>query len=811
MKKILFILSILLVFVIPVSAAVEDQKYVISGTVLADEDGSPLPGASVLIKDTYLGVTTDSRGQFRFKPLKAGVYVIEVSYLGYEKSSRVAELKSDLDLEFRLKIKLHEADEVMVIGSRASKNTPVAYSEIDSEEIEKLNTGRDLPYLLSSMPSLVQTSEAGSGLGYTNFRIRGTGPSRINITIDGIPINDPESQQVFWVNMPDLASSVSDIQVQRGVGTSKNGAAAFGASVNFRTEMPSDEPYAEISSSAGSFNTFKGTFKVGSGLINDRFKFDLRLSGLTTDGYIDYSGSDHRSLFLTGLYKSKIGTFKTNVILGEEITGISWWGVPAEVLDTARTYNPAGEYTDTFGDKRYYKDQKDNYKQYHLQVLYRNDLTESLELNAAYHFTYGSGFFEQYKEDQPLSAYGLPNWMMGPILFETTDLVRRKWLLNNFYGGIAGLKYSGKKLKLSMGAGINKYIGDHFGRVLWMRYPGWTEKGYEWYFNSSSKREINSYLRADYMISPRINIFADLQYRNISYIMDGTDDDQLELILDKNFNFFNPKTGIYFDIDPNQDAFLSFSVANREPTRANFKDAKGDPDAMPQPETLYDIEAGYTLNGSFFMAGVNLYYMYYDDQLAPTGELSDVGYPIMTNVDESYRTGIELSAAVKPLKILEWDMNATLSRNRINNFRESYVNINSVSGEETPMVKDLGNVSLAYSPEIIFNSDLALSPMERFEIHLVSKYVGKQYFDNTNNEDRVIDPYFVNNLRLDYNFSLKGIEKISVQLQVNNLFNAEYENNAYGGNYYIDGQEYTWVYYFPQAFINYLARLTIRF
>ena len=776
-----------------------------------DSIGTPLAGATVIISGTYLGASTDADGAFIFRPLKSGEYTVEVSFLGYESLVRDIKLDNDIYLEIQLKETVIKAEEVIIVGTRASETTPVAYSNLEKEEIRKLNIGQDLPYLLSSLPSLVETSEAGIGLGYTNFRIRGTDPSRINITIDGIPINDPESQQVFWVNMPDLASSISGIQVQRGVGTSKNGAAAFGASVNFMTENPSDDPYADISTSLGSFNTIKGTVKLGTGLLNDRFKFDLRLSGLSTDGYIDYSGSDHRSMFMTGLYKSAIGTFKVNAILGEEITGISWWGVPAGVLDTARTYNPAGEYTDSFGTKRYYADQKDNYNQYHFQLLYRKTLNENLKINAAYHFTYGSGFFEQYKEDAVLADYGLPNWMAGPILIETVDLVRRKWMLNNFYGAIADIKYNKDRLNLSLGAGWNKYIGDHFGRIIWIRYAGWTEKDYQWYFNGASKTEFNTYAKLDYNLTDKLTAFADVQYRNIRYIMDGEDDDLLSLDLDKTFNFINPKGGLFMQIDADQDAFVSLSVANREPTRANYKDAKGDPDAMPRPETLYDFEAGYNLSLHRFRTTINLYYMYYSDQLVPTGELSNVGYPIMTNVENSYRAGIEISAALKPFNFLEWNMNTTMSRNKIRDFVESYIDVNSLTSEEIPMTRELGDVNIAYSPEVIINSRISLTPFTNFGIHLTSKYVGKQNFDNTNSDDRIIDPYFVNDIRIDYSFPLKNVEDITLQLKINNILNSLYESNAYGGNYFIDGEEYSWAYYFPQAGINYLLRLSLRF
>ncbi len=810
MKKRLFRLLLLSFVFFSVTANAQVRKYTISGRV-TDENGMPLQGAAVIIKGTYLGVTAGSGGEFSFKPMRQGSYTVEVSFLGYRTEERELELDRERYLEFTLETTLIPADEVIIMGTRATESTPVAYSNLASGEIQKLNTGQDLPYLLSSLPSLVQTSEAGTGLGYTNFRIRGTGPSRINVTIDGIPVNDAESQQVFWVNMPDLASSISDIQVQRGVGTSKNGAAAFGASVNLQTEMPSDEAYAMMSSSAGSFNTFKGTVKAGTGLINDRFKMDLRLSGLTTDGYIDRSGSDHRSLFLTGLYNSKIGTFKTNVILGEEVTGISWWGVPEGMLDSARTYNPAGEYTDSFGDTRYYKDQKDNYNQYHFQVLYNKDIGEYLQLNAAYHFTYGAGYYEQYREDELLSGYNLPNWMAGPILIDRVDIIRRKWMLNNFYGGMAGIEYSKGNLDINAGAGINRYIGDHFGRVVWMRVAGWTEKGYQPYFNSAMKSELNFFAKADYRVSSSVSVFGDMQYRRINYIMEGEDDDLMDLGMSREFSFFNPKAGLFFDIDQNQDAFLSLSVANREPTRANYKDAKGDPEAMPRPETLYDLEAGYDLSRSRFMAGVNLYYMHYKDQLVPTGELSNVGYPIMTNVPLSYRAGLELTAAIKPAELFEWSANATLSSNRIKNFVEHYVDYSTVTDEETSMTKDHGDVNIAYSPSLIVNSDMAVYLFRNLELHLISKYVGKQYFDNTNSEDRSLDPYFVNNIRLDYSFTLEAVENISLQLQINNVLNSLYESNAYGGNYYVDGQEYTWAYYFPQAGINYLLRAAVSF
>lgn len=827
MKKIFLTLLVLSAYFMSVSSSVPDeiyigedvfteeksvkeQRYVIKGAV-TDETGNPLVGATVVIVNTFLGVSTNQQGLFEFKALRGGDYTLKVSFLSYEDHLEQVYLDRDFFLDCQLIPSQIQANDVIVIATRAKGNTPMAYTDIDRETIEKRSTGQDIPYILSAVPSLVETSEAGAGIGYTNFRIRGTDPSRINITIDGIPINDSESQQVFWVNMPDLASSVSSIQVQRGVGTSNNGAAAFGASVNLHTETPSDEPYAEIRSTIGSFNTMIGHFKLGSGLLKEKFKFDLRMSALKSDGYIDYSGSNNQSLFMSGLYNSSIGTFKANVIIGKEVTGISWWGVPAGLLDSARTYNPAGSYTDAFGVPRYYEDQKDNYSQGHLQLFYKKDIGEKIIINAAYHYTIGQGYYEQYKESQPLSNYGLPVWMAGPIIVDNVDVIRRKWMYNHFYGGILNLNYQNDKFELSVGSGINRYVGDHFGRLIWIRYAGWTEKEYQWYLNGSSKNEINMHSKINYNLSNKINIFGDMQFRYIKYVMDGVDDDLLDLNIDKQYNFFNPKAGIFYKIDQDQQLFLSIAIANREPGRANFKDAKGDPAAEPLPETLYDFESGYSLKGKIFSAGLNAYYMFYTDQLVPTGKLSNVGYPIMTNVQRSYRAGLEFSAAVKPMPSLEWNGNLGLSHNRIKDFVESYSDYNTTSFEEISKTKSLGDVNIAYSPSVVLNSDFSYNPIKNMSIHFISKYVGKQYFDNTNSEDRTIDPYFVNNLRMEYEFSLKDIEAVNLQLLVNNIFNTVYENNAYGGNWYVDGEEFTWANYFPQAGINYLLKLTLRF
>ncbi|MCD4769761.1 MAG: TonB-dependent receptor, partial [Bacteroidales bacterium] len=469
-------------------------------------------------------------------------------------------------------------------------------------------------------------------------------------------------------------------------------------------------------------------------------------------------------------------------------------------------------FVDGFGNVSYYNNQSDNYVQTHFHLIYNRQINMNLYLNAAGHFTVGSGYYEQYREDELLADYGLPSWVFaGVVEIQQTDLIRRKWMSNYFTGAIFNLLYNNNRLDASFGGGVNRYAGDHFGRLIWMRIAGWTEKNHQWYLNSAQKDEFNVYGKINYKIGDRINVFGDLQYRHIFYNITGTDDDLRYLNLLKRFNFFNPKAGVFITINPNQEAYISLGIANREPTRANYKDASGDADAMPMSETLYDIEGGYNIKLAKFHAGVNLYYMIYDDQLVPTGKLSNVGYPIMTNVKDSYRAGVELTAAVKPFEFLAWSGSTTLSRSRIKNFTEYALNYNTSDWSSEEISREHGDVEIAYSPPVIMNSDLELLPGNSVAVHFISKYVARQYFDNTQSESRKINPYFVNSIRLDYRPGLRQIERVDLQLQVNNIFNLQYESNAYGGNWYEDGVEYTWSYYFPQAGINYLLRLSILF
>jgi iron complex outermembrane receptor protein len=703
------------------------------------------------------------------------------------------------------------AGEVIVSAIRAGGKTPLAYSTIDAELIRQSNTSQDIPFLLNMTPSLVETSEAGNGIGYTSLRIRGTDASRINVTIDGIPLNDPESQQVFWVDLPDLASSVDNIQIQRGVGTSSNGAGAFGGTVSIQTKSPENEPFAQVSSSAGSFRTFKNTVAAGTGFLADRFALHLRLSQLKSDGYIKRTGSDHKSAYISGILVAGRSRLKANIILGEEHTGIGWWGVPKEILPTDRRYNPAGEYSDEYGMTYFYDNESDNYTQDHYQLIYSSKISDDINFSTALHYTKGKGYYEEFKADRELSDYlPVPHINIGDTVISSTDLITRKWMSNDFYGLVWSLKYNKNRVEASIGGGGNYYAGDHFGKIIWMKYSN-LEKDYQWYMNTGIKAETSIYAKATYDLNDALSAYGDLQYRYISYNMSGRDDDWKDLGQKHNFSFFNPKAGLFWKISEKQNGWLSFSVAGREPTRADFKEAAGDPDATPKQEKLYDTEAGYSLKTKNLSLYGNAYLMYYHDQLVPTGELSSTGYSIMTNVGNSHRLGIELTAGLRPAVFLDWDINLTLSRNKISGFIESYTDYDTVTWQGNYRSKSLGTVDIAYSPSITATSDINFKVLKNLGIHFISKYVGRQYFDNTMSHERMIDPYFVNNLRISYEPVIRRLKSVEFQVVINNIFNTEYESNAYGGNWYEAGIEKTWSYYFPQAGTNVIFRTGILF
>ena len=778
---------------------------------VTDAGGNPLTGATITIAGTYLGTHSGAEGEYSFTGLKSGIYGVRFSFIGYQTLTNDVEINNDVILNVSLKPMEVITSDVIISATRAGDKAPLAYTNIGGEILEKRNSGQDIPYLLSLTPSFIETSEAGNGIGYTSLRIRGTDASRINVTLDGIPLNDPESQQVFWVDLPDLASSVDNIQVQRGVGTSSNGAGAFGASINIQTRGIENEPFTEINSSAGSYSTFKNSITAGTGLLKERFAFQMRYSDLRSDGFIRRTGSKHNSTYMSALFRTGRSLLKANIILGNEKTGIGWWGVPEEMLSTDRRYNPAGKYTDENGLTKYYDNETDNYTQNHYQLIFSRKLDTSLSLHSALHYTTGKGYYEEYRENESFGKYGLSPVTAGGDTILKTDLIRRKWMDNHFYGIVYSLNYRKDRIDASIGGGLNLYSGDHFGKIIWMRSPGTTERDYLWYFNNGEKVEVSIYGKMNWSVTEKLSAYGDLQYRHIKYDLEGADDDLKNIGQAHRFSFFNPKAGLFLSIASNQEAYLSFAVANREPTRTDFKEASGDNEATPKAERLFDTELGYRLRFAKSSFVLNLYGMIYRDQLVPTGELSNVGYPIMTNVGKSYRAGAEIIAGFIPADFMGWDFSLTLSRNKIIDFTEYYIDYNTTDWSSEYKSRSIGTSDIAYSPSLTGSSDISVRIIPALRFHFISKYVGRQYFDNTMDSKRMLDPYFVNNIMLDFEPGTEHIRGASIQVMVNNIFNAKYESNAYGGNWYEDGAEKSWAYYFPQAGTNIMVKLGFKF
>ncbi len=827
------IISTLLLLVLMVNMS---AQHVVKGKVVNAAEVA-IEGANVLVKNAPNGAVTTSDGRFWIK-VKGTDPELVFSCLGYETKIVKVDIANVDDIKITLQESPIVYDDFEVSATRAGDDAPFAISNIDAEELKKRNGGAALPELLKLSPSIVSSTEGGMPFGNTKFRIRGSDPSRINVTVDGIPLNDAESQTVFWVNMTDVTESVTDIQIQRGVGSSTNGAASFGANVNIQTKGYDANSYAELSSYAGSFNTFKNSVQVNSGLIKDHFVFNARMSALSSDGYIKHSGMKNNSYFFSGGYFSDKTTLRLKVFGNEEHTGISWWGVQPHIMATDRTYNTAGVYFDKDGNEHYYEGQKDNYWQNHIHAHFSHKLSEALSLKAAVHYTRGEGYYEQFQDDDnwlhdtKYADYGFDNtFYIKPESGDTaqeSDLTRQKWLKNDFYGGTFSLEYDVDDLQLIFGASGSRYDGDHFGKVLWVENNPGIPVDYQYYFNNSIKDDYSAFAKASYSIDKHLSAYADLQYRYVDYEMKGENSDvkKEDLNISESYNFLNPKMGVTY-IDGQHKAFASFGVANREPSRANLKDALGDKGSdfsvyegsKPVSEILYDTEVGYEFASSNFSMQANLFYMNYKDQLVPTGEKNSVGYDIMTNVEKSYRAGVELSLAYLPLNWLKWEANVTLSQNKIIDFTEYNVYYDEWYWNELDYKgTERGNTNIAYSPNVVGASALSFYPMKGLTLGLTSKYVGEQYFDNTSQEDAKLEAYFVNDLMLGYRLPLEVFEYVELKLMMNNLFDTDYISDAYGGKDMVAEEgsttefyEARWTYYFPQAFRNYAAKLVIRF
>ncbi len=802
-------------------------QHVIKGKV-TDQNGIALAGATVSVQNSSSVQTTGSAGTFRFEGLKNASVKLIVSYVGYETVTIKATAVTEAVV--KLSAKNYSIHEVTVTSLRATDKSPLAYSNVDKETLSKTNLGQDIPYLLSNTPSLVLTSDAGTGIGYTNFRIRGTDASRINVTINGVPYNDPDEQGAYWVDVPDLTSSVENIQVQRGVGTSTNGAAAFGANINIQTDNHAPKASGEVSVSAGSFGAQKTTVKASSGLLNGHWAIDTRLSSVTSNGYIDRGSVDMKSYFVQAGYYDENTTVKLVAFGGKEKTYHAWDGIDSyelPKLEYSRTYNPCGYMgDDANGNPLYYQNQTDNYIQTNYQLLAVHSFNPNLTLNAGLHYTRGDGYYEEYKKDQTLKTYSIPSYMLNGAAVDNSDLVRQKWMGNDFAGLIFSLNYQKDKLSAQLGGAANNYWGNHWGDVIWVKnYVGNILPVTEYYRSKVTKFDANLYLKANYELTSQFNVYVDLQYRNVQYSLNGVNDQWDDAIsgmqvlnVDKIFNFFNPKVGVFYRPDKNNDAYASFSVANREPTRTNYTD--GTPTTAPTYETLYDAEVGYKFHNDLLSLGLNGYFMYYKNQLILTGKINAIGEMLTENTPVSYRSGIELIGSVKPFSWLRWDCSATLSNNRIANFTET---VNVVDENWTPTGENVSNLyknsPIAFSPDIMANSLITYSN-GNFEAGLQSVFVGKQFVDNTGRSDRQLPAYFLNNLRLTYSIPIKGLRGLDFTIIVNNLLNEMYISNAWSSPYISQDKSnpvydqstpvYNYFGCYPQAGINFLAGITVK-
>ncbi|MBT2162725.1 TonB-dependent receptor [Zobellia barbeyronii] len=729
-------------------------------------------------------------------------------------TSQISAQEKEIDSVTGKKINL---DEVFVSAIRVNKTTPVTFSNLNKEEFASRNLGQDIPILMNFLPGVVTTSDAGAGVGYTGIRVRGSDNTRVNVTINGIPYNDSESHGTFWVNMPDFASSTESLQLQRGVGTSTNGSGAFGASLNLLTDAVADEAFAQISSSVGSFKTLRNNIKFSTGLLNDHIEISGRLSRITSDGYVDRASSDLDSYFLQAAYTDDKTQLKALLFGGHEVTYQSWFGFdPSPInligqdgnIDSNRSFNIGGVKLDDNGDlEGFYDRQVDNYKQNHAQFLWNEKLSNLWSFNLALHYTKGRGYFEEYvddwyytnvlnKGDSQLNFIGLDSFTLNGEEITSTDYIRRRWLENNFYGTVFSADYTKDRLNVILGGGWNSYQGDHFGEVIWADYAADSQIRDRYYEDDSNKTDFNFYTKANYGLNDKWNLFADLQYRRVGYLANGEETG----LVDDTFHFFNPKAGVVFDLNANNNFYFSYAVANREPNRSDYEN--GD----PKPEKLNDFELGWRYVSNAFQLNANAYYMRYKDQLVLTGGLNDSGAPLRENVGDSYRAGIELDANIFLGEKWQIQPNVAISSNKNLEF----------FFERDGVLQDLGNTNIAYSPNVVIGNRLAFSPVKNFQISALSKYVGEQYMGNIDSENSVLDAYSQTDLNIQYVLNFKSVIKsITLSGLVNNIFDEDIVSNGYFYTYDDDSsgsvQTIEGAGYYPQAGTNFLLGATVRF
>lgn len=793
MKK---FLGTLMLALITIAAISQPSRNVLQGTVTENQSGAAVAGAVVSLGNQK--VITDENGTFSFRNHATGKMEIVVSSLGHHTYRQIVDVKGGVQsISIALAATALYLQPLEVKAVRAPDKAPFAKTNLGKEEIAKSNLGQDIPFLLDQTPSVVLNSDAGNGVGYTGIRIRGSDASRVNVTLNGIPYNDAESMGTYFVDLPDFASSVNSIQVQRGIGTSSNGAGAFGASINLSTNEYNEKPYGESNNSFGSFNTWKNTLKAGTGLINDHFTVDARLSRISSDGYIQRAKSQLESFYLSTAYLTDNSSLRLNVFSGKEKTYQAWYGVPDYMLATDRTYNPAG--TEKTGTP--YDNQTDNYTQTHYQLFFNQSFKRGWSFNTAVFLTRGKGYYEEYKAAQAYSKYGLPNVVIGGATITQTDLVRQRWLDNYFYGQILSLQYKDKKDELTFGGGWTIYDGKHYGTLPWM-LVGNVAKDYRYYDYPAKKTDANFYTKWQHRLAANLTSFADIQYRFVKHEMNGFEGNP-SLYVNREFHFVNPKLGITYNKNEWQ-VYASYALAHKEPNRDDFQAGIT---SQPKAETMHDVELGAEKRTSNYHFGANLYYMYYVNQLVLTGQINDVGSYTRTNVPHSYRLGIELQAGAVLNKWLNISGNITLSRNKIVSYTEYIDNYDNGLQDATPH----RNTDISFSPPVTAAATINLLPVKDVELSLLSKYAGKTYLDNSQSENRKLDAFFTEHIRATWKIRKFLFSEWNVIAMVNNVFNKKYEPNGYTYSYISGGALTTENGYYPMAGTNYTVGLNIRF
>ena len=780
------------------------------GRVL-DKNGLKIQGANIKENDNKI-TYTDNNGDFYIFS-KKNIINIEITHVGYLKKIDTINISETKEKNFIIKDGILLKDQIKVLSTRAKDDSPYAYENLTLYELNKNNTGRDIPYLLDFTPSVTITSDAGSGIGYTGIRIRGSDANRINVTINGIPYNDAESHGVFWVDLPDIASSTNTIQIQRGVGPSTNGGGAFGGTINIKTGTPSEKAYVDYGTSMGSFKTFKNTLNLNSGLLKQHWNFTLRLSKITSDGYVDRAYSNLWSYYAAATYFTKKTSFQFINFSGKENTYQSWWGTPESrvfndvngmqkviinngfdeeqkdnLLNSGRTYN---YYT--------YENEIDDYQQDHYQFHFNHDISNSSNIHFALHYTYGRGFYEQFRKNEPLSNY------FNDYENIYTNLVRRRWLNNDFFGFTYSYFKRTTKTELTIGGAYNIYKGDHFGKIISTGIPNMVLKN-PYYLSKSDKKDGNVFIKYDWSLNYKLKLFTDMQIRKYSHNSNGSDNDRSVINFDSKNIFFNPKIGFNFKLNPTSNIYSSISVANREPIRIDFLDSY----EKPKHETLYDFEFGYNINYKLGFFKTNLYWMEYKNQLITTGELNDVGGYIRTNAKKSRRVGIEILNRII-IKKFNISSSLTLSKNFVYDFNEILYDYGNDFNQYNIIKNTYSKSNIAFSPEITGYNNLEYKTLKNITTSFKTKYVGKQYLDNTSNTNRSINSYLINSLDVEARLNVKGLKKLFIKFSINNIFNKMYSSNGYTFGYYA-GTDYEVRenYLYPQAGRNYMFSLNIK-